>query len=37
MGERPGDDLIRMCYTSADFREGMEAFLAKRAPHWTGR
>lgn len=37
VGERPGDDLIRMCYTSADFREGMEAFLAKRAPHWTGR
>ncbi|HEX8416441.1 MAG TPA: enoyl-CoA hydratase/isomerase family protein [Methylobacterium sp.] len=36
-GERPGDDLIRLCYTSADFREGMEAFLAKRPPDWTGR
>ncbi|KQP52795.1 enoyl-CoA hydratase/isomerase family protein [Methylobacterium sp. Leaf108] len=36
-GERPGDDLIRLCYTSADFREGMEAFLAKRGPNWTGR
>ena len=36
-GERPGDDLIRLCYTSADFREGMEAFLGKRAPNWTGR
>ncbi|GJE17383.1 enoyl-CoA hydratase/isomerase family protein [Methylobacterium marchantiae] len=36
-GERPGDDLILMCYTSADFREGMEAFLAKRPPDWTGR
>lgn len=35
--ERPGDDLIRLCYTSADFREGMEAFLGKRAPNWTGR
>jgi enoyl-CoA hydratase/carnithine racemase len=35
--ERPGDDLIRLCYTSADFREGMEAFLAKRPPAWTGR
>lgn len=35
--ERPDDDLILMCYTSADFREGMEAFLAKRPPNWTGR
>ncbi|WP_027171679.1 enoyl-CoA hydratase/isomerase family protein [Methylobacterium sp. 10] len=34
---RPDDDLILMCYTSADFREGMEAFLAKRPPDWTGR
>lgn len=32
-----GDDLVVMCYSSADFREGMEAFLAKRAPHWQGR
>ncbi|WP_019906572.1 enoyl-CoA hydratase/isomerase family protein [Methylobacterium sp. 77] len=35
--ERPDDDLILLCYTSADFREGMEAFLAKRPPNWTGR
>jgi enoyl-CoA hydratase/carnithine racemase len=35
--ERPDDDLILMCYTSADFCEGMEAFLAKRPPNWTGR
>lgn len=34
---RPGDDLILMTYMSADFREGMEAFLAKRKPDWTGR
>jgi enoyl-CoA hydratase/carnithine racemase len=30
-------DLVVSCYMSADFREGMEAFLAKRQPHWTGR
>jgi enoyl-CoA hydratase len=29
-------DLILMCYMSRDFREGMEAFLNKRAPKWTG-
>lgn len=32
-----GDDLIIQCYTSEDFREGMDAFLAKRKPQWTGR
>lgn len=32
-----GDDLIVQCYTSNDFREGMDAFLAKRKPDWTGR
>ncbi|WP_052340894.1 enoyl-CoA hydratase [Salinarimonas rosea] len=32
-----GDDLVVSCYTSADFREGMEAFLAKRPPRWRGR
>ncbi|KAF0674676.1 enoyl-CoA hydratase [Profundibacterium mesophilum] len=29
-------DLIEMCYMSRDFREGMEAFLGKRAPEWSG-
>jgi len=29
-------DLILMCYMSRDFREGMDAFLNKRAPSWTG-
>jgi enoyl-CoA hydratase/carnithine racemase len=32
----PDEDLIRLCYTSADFREGMAAFLAKRPPQWRG-
>ena len=36
-GPRPGDDLILMTYMSEDFREGMEAFLAKRTPQWKGR
>lgn len=29
-------DLIALCYTSQDFREGMEAFLGKRKPEWRG-
>ena len=32
-----GDDLVVQCYTSEDFREGMDAFLAKRKPQWRGR
>ena len=30
------DDLIEQCYGSDDFREGMDAFLAKRHPVWRG-
>jgi enoyl-CoA hydratase/carnithine racemase len=30
-------DLIELCYASADFKEGVEAFLAKRKPRWQGR
>jgi enoyl-CoA hydratase/carnithine racemase len=29
-------DLILMCYMSRDFREGIDAFLNKRTPKWTG-
>lgn len=32
-----GRDLILLCYTSADFHEGIDAFLAKRRPEWQGR
>ena len=31
-----GDDLIGRCYASADFKEGVAAFLARRPPRWTG-
>jgi enoyl-CoA hydratase len=31
-----GDDLVAMCFTSADFREGVDAFLARRPARWTG-
>ena len=32
-----GDDLVSMCFTSADFREGVQSFLARRPAQWTGR
>ena len=32
-----GDDFVVRNYMSADFREGIESFLAKRKPRWTGR
>src|SRR5262245_3976862 len=31
-----GDDLVRASYGSDDFRIGVEAFVGKREPQWTG-
>jgi enoyl-CoA hydratase/carnithine racemase len=32
----PGDDLVHTCYGSRDFRTGVDAFLDKQKPVWTG-
>jgi enoyl-CoA hydratase/carnithine racemase len=37
LGPGQDADMVELCYTSADFREGVTAFLAKRKPVWTGR
>jgi enoyl-CoA hydratase len=30
-------DLLQACYSSQDFKSGVEAFVAKRQPSWTGK
>jgi enoyl-CoA hydratase/carnithine racemase len=37
LSREEGEDLLLMCYMSADFREGMDAFLTKRQPNWQGK
>ncbi|MDW3222052.1 MAG: enoyl-CoA hydratase/isomerase family protein [Paracoccaceae bacterium] len=36
-GKVEDSDLILSCYMSEDFRIGMEAFLSKKKPEWTGK
>jgi enoyl-CoA hydratase/carnithine racemase len=37
VAEVDADDVLRRCYGSADFAEGVRAFLAHRPPDWQGR
>ena len=34
---KDGDDLVRQCYGSEDFRTGVRSFVEKKEPQWIGR
>lgn len=34
---REAEDILLSCYLSADFKEGVRAFLEKRPADWQGR
>jgi enoyl-CoA hydratase len=31
------DDVVARIYSSSDFAEGVQAYLEKRKPHWSGQ
>ena len=37
IGLPDGDDLLRACYGSEDFRLGVKAFMEKKMPQWSNR
>lgn len=37
VGLPDGEDLVRACYGSDDFRLGVKSFVEKRSPQWSGR
>jgi enoyl-CoA hydratase/carnithine racemase len=37
VGLPDGEDLVRACYGSEDFRLGVKSFVEKRSPQWSGR
>ena len=37
VGLPDGDDLVRACFGSEDFRTGVNAFVEKKEPQWRGR
>jgi enoyl-CoA hydratase/carnithine racemase len=37
IADAQSDDLVRMCFGSEDFRNGVRAFVERRAPVWQGK